>query len=265
MARPTRCLVTRPGHGRCGAVFAAYAIDHWTDHQENTMRKVVLYHLMSLDGVAYEDGDWLADDGPQLVAYLDRVIATQDDVLLGRGTYDYWAGYWPTSDFQPFAGFIDGTRKHVVTSSVPAQEWANCTLVTTPAHDYVTALKQGSGGDIGVHGSIELAAHCCGPGSSTNSGWSSHHRWSARAGGCSRATTSSRGRCSKSDGARTARCSWTTAADKSSTAHHDPGDRCDTPGQPPGAGLAVAFSPSAWGAWPGTGSAGSPGGVTFPA
>ncbi|GAB3900214.1 hypothetical protein [Microbispora bryophytorum] len=38
------------------------------------MRKVVLYHLMSLDGVAYEDGDWLADDGPQLVAYLDRVI-----------------------------------------------------------------------------------------------------------------------------------------------------------------------------------------------
>ncbi|NUP24793.1 MAG: deaminase, partial [Streptomyces sp.] len=39
------------------------------------MRKVVLYHLMSLDGVAYEDGDWLADDGPQLVAYLGRVIA----------------------------------------------------------------------------------------------------------------------------------------------------------------------------------------------
>ncbi|MFI9570855.1 dihydrofolate reductase family protein [Microbispora rosea] len=144
-------------HGRCGTVSATYAIDHWTDHQETTMRKVVLYHLMSLDGVAYEDGDWLADDGPQLVAYLDRVIATQDDVLLGRGTYDYWAGYWPTSDFQPFAGFINGTRKHVVTSSVPTQEWANSTLVTTPAHDYVTALKQGSGGDIGVHGSIELA------------------------------------------------------------------------------------------------------------
>ena len=59
------------------------------------MRKVVLYHLMSLDGIAYEDGDWLADDGPQLVAYLSRVIATQDDVLLGRGPYDYWAGHWP--------------------------------------------------------------------------------------------------------------------------------------------------------------------------
>ncbi|MEU7855515.1 dihydrofolate reductase family protein [Nonomuraea sp. NPDC049141] len=121
------------------------------------MRNVVLYHLMSLDGIAYEDGDWLADDGPQLVAYLGRVIATQDDVLLGRGTYDYWAGHWPTSDFQPFADFINGTRKHIVTSSAPTQEWANSTPVTTPVRDYVTALKQGSGGDIGIHGSIELA------------------------------------------------------------------------------------------------------------
>ncbi|MCK2215634.1 dihydrofolate reductase family protein [Actinomadura sp. ATCC 31491] len=121
------------------------------------MRKVVLYHLMSLDGIAYEDGDWLADDGPQLVAYLSRVIATQDDVLLGRGTYDYWAGHWPKSDFQPFAGFINGTRKHVVTSTPLTPEWAGSTPVTIPVRDHVTALKQRPGGDIGVHGSIELA------------------------------------------------------------------------------------------------------------
>ncbi|MEU9838261.1 dihydrofolate reductase family protein [Actinomadura sp. NPDC048032] len=121
------------------------------------MRKVVLYHLMSLDGIAFEDGDWLADDGPQLVGYLGRVIAAQDDVLMGRGTYDYWAGHWPTSDFQPFADFINGTRKHVVTSSALGQEWTNSTRVTTDVHEYVTALKQEPGGDIGLHGSIELA------------------------------------------------------------------------------------------------------------
>ncbi|MEV0164905.1 dihydrofolate reductase [Nonomuraea fuscirosea] len=120
------------------------------------MRKVVLYHLMSLDGIAYEEGDWLADDGPQLIAYLNRVIATQDDVLLGRGTYDYWAGHWPTSDFQPFAGFINGTRKHVLTSGTPALSWAGSTFVATPAPEYVTALKQEAGGDIGIHGSIDL-------------------------------------------------------------------------------------------------------------
>ncbi|MGC4959615.1 dihydrofolate reductase family protein [Actinomadura citrea] len=121
------------------------------------MRKVVLYHLMSLDGVAYEDGDWLADDGPQMVDYLGRVIAKQDDVLLGRGTYDYWVGHWPASDFQPFADFINGTHKHVVTSSAFSKEWANSTRVTTDVHGYVTAMKQEPGGDIGLHGSVELA------------------------------------------------------------------------------------------------------------
>jgi dihydrofolate reductase len=121
------------------------------------MRNVVLYHLMSLDGVAHQDGDWLADDGPQLVRFLGGVIESQDDVLLGRGTYDYWAGYWPKSDFQPFAGFINGTRKHVVTSTPLTRDWANSTPVTTPPADHVTALKQRPGRDIGIHGSLTLA------------------------------------------------------------------------------------------------------------
>ena len=37
---------------------------------------------------------------------LGRVIATQDTVLLGRRTYDEWAGFWPASDIEPFASFI---------------------------------------------------------------------------------------------------------------------------------------------------------------
>jgi dihydrofolate reductase len=121
------------------------------------MRKVVLYHLVSLDGIAYEDGDWFDDGGPEMFANLGRVIETQDAILLGRGTYDYWVGYWPTSDVEPFASFINETPKHVVTSSTPTQEWANTTVVTDPVDEYVSALKQQSGGDIGIHGSIELA------------------------------------------------------------------------------------------------------------
>lgn len=121
------------------------------------MRKVVLYQLLSLDGVAEEPSDWIFDDGPELFANLGRVIEPQDDILLGRGTYDYWAGYWPTSDVEPFASFINGTRKHVFTSSTPDENWENTTIVTTPAADYVRGLKQQAGGDIGIHGSIELA------------------------------------------------------------------------------------------------------------
>jgi dihydrofolate reductase len=122
------------------------------------VRNVVLYHLSSLDGIAFEDpADWFDDGGPEMFANLARVIGAQDDVLLGRGTYDSWVGYWPTSDLEPFASFVNGTRKHVVTSSSPTQEWANTTLVSTPVADYVRALMQRSGGDIGIHGSIVLA------------------------------------------------------------------------------------------------------------
>jgi dihydrofolate reductase len=121
------------------------------------MRNVVLYHITSLDGIAFEDSEWFDDGGPEMFANLSRIIETQDDILLGRGTYDYWAGYWPTSDVQPFADFINTTRKHVVTSSRPHQEWANTTLVDRQVTDYVTDLKKRPGGDIGIHGSIQLA------------------------------------------------------------------------------------------------------------
>jgi dihydrofolate reductase len=120
------------------------------------MRKVVLYELLSLDGVAEEPGNWMFDGGPEVFDNLGKIIASQDDILLGRGTYDYWVGYWPTSELEPFASFINGTRKHVFTSTEPAEEWANTTLVTTPAADYVADLKRQSGGDIGIHGSIRL-------------------------------------------------------------------------------------------------------------
>lgn len=120
-------------------------------------RKVVLYQLLSLDGVAEEPGDWFVDDGPELYANLGHVIGSQDDVLLGRGTYDYWAGYWPTSDVEPFATFINGVRKHIVTSSDVDGSWANSVRVTTTVADHVAALKRQPGGDIGIHGSITLA------------------------------------------------------------------------------------------------------------
>jgi dihydrofolate reductase len=121
------------------------------------MRNVVLMHWLSLDGVAEEPSDWFFDDGPELFDLIARVIARQDDVLLGRGTYEYWVGYWPTSDVEPFATFINTTRKHVATSTELAGHWDNTVRITAPVVDHVRALKQEPGGDIGIHGSTELA------------------------------------------------------------------------------------------------------------
>ena len=121
------------------------------------MRQVVLYQLLSLDGVAEEPGNWVFHVDEEVFAHLGQVIGRQDDVLLGRGTYDYWADYWPTSDVEPFAGFINGTPKHVVTSSPLTRPWANTSVVAGPVPEHVAALKQRDGGDIGVHGSTTLA------------------------------------------------------------------------------------------------------------
>jgi len=121
------------------------------------VRTVVLYELMSLDGVAEEPGNWMFDVDGDVFDNLGEVIAAQSDVLLGRGTYDYWAGYWPTSEVEPFAGFINSTPKHVFTSSPLPTGWSGSVAVAERAEEYVARLKQGAGGDIGVHGSITLA------------------------------------------------------------------------------------------------------------
>ena len=121
------------------------------------MRDVVLYTLLSLDGVAEEPGDWMFEADDELFTNLADVIRPQADILLGRGTYDYWAEYWPASDVQPFADFINGTTKHVFTSSTPSQSWPQTTIVKERAGKYLERLKAGPGGDIGVHGSIRLA------------------------------------------------------------------------------------------------------------
>jgi dihydrofolate reductase len=121
------------------------------------MRKVVAYELLSVDGVAEQPIDFVTDFDDGMRENLGRVIATQDTVLLGRRTYDDWAGFWPTSDNEPFASFINGVEKFVVTSTSPEQKWANTTVVQEGLPGFVTELKRRSGGDIGVHGSIALA------------------------------------------------------------------------------------------------------------
>ena len=83
------------------------------------MRKVVAYELLSLDAVAEQPDEFVTEFDDVMRENLGRVIAAQDAVLLGRRTYDDWAAFWPTSDIEPFASFINGVQKFVVTSTPP--------------------------------------------------------------------------------------------------------------------------------------------------
>jgi dihydrofolate reductase len=120
------------------------------------MRKVVAYELLSLDGVAEQPDEFITEFDDLMRENLGRVIATQDTVLLGRRTYDDWSGFWPTSAIEPFSSFINSVEKFVVTSTTQGETWANSTVVHGDLSDFVTELKQRSGRDIGVHGSIAL-------------------------------------------------------------------------------------------------------------
>jgi dihydrofolate reductase len=122
-----------------------------------SVRKVVVYELLSLDGVAEDPDVFLTEWDDVMQANLAAVIAAQDAVILGRRSYGEWAEFWPDSDIQPFATFINGVRKYVATSAPLHREWANATVVDGDLVEFVRGLKVRRGGDIGVHASISVA------------------------------------------------------------------------------------------------------------
>jgi dihydrofolate reductase len=122
------------------------------------MRKVVVYMLLSVDGVATAPEEYFLDYwDAEMDANLAATIGTQTDVILGRRSYDEWSGYWPTSDVEPFASFINAVPKHVATSTPLTQEWVPASVIEGDLLEFVRELKSGEGGDIGVHASITVA------------------------------------------------------------------------------------------------------------
>lgn len=120
------------------------------------MRKVVVYELLSLDGVAERPDAFFADWDDAMDANLAAVIGSQDAVILGRRSYNEWADYWPDSKTEPFATFINGVTKYVATATLDPQ-WANATVIGGGLVDFIRDLKNRPGGDIGVHASISVA------------------------------------------------------------------------------------------------------------
>ncbi len=121
------------------------------------MRKIVVYELLSLDGVAEDPDRFFTNWDDAMDANLAGVIVTQDAVILGRQSYTEWAEFWPKSQIQPFATFINGVTKYVATSTPLDRDWANAKAIDGGLVEFVRDLKQQTGGDVGVHASISVA------------------------------------------------------------------------------------------------------------
>jgi len=121
------------------------------------MRKVVLSEFLSLDGVAEAPNTFVTDWDDEVDAYGAEVIASQDAVILGRRSYDEWSEFWPDSEIEPFATFINDVPKYVATSTPLSREWHRTTAIEGGLVEFVQDLKNSSGGDVGVHASISVA------------------------------------------------------------------------------------------------------------
>jgi len=84
-------------------------------------------------------------------------MAAADTLLLGRRTYEEFAGFWPhQSDDDPFAATMNNARMVVVSTTQDAATWQNTTLIRDNVAEAITHLKQQPGTQIGMTGSGTL-------------------------------------------------------------------------------------------------------------
>lgn len=129
------------------------------------MRKIIVLSMISLDGVMQAPGGPEEDTsdgfkyGGWVASYFDEVIdkvfekqLQPADLLLGRKTFDIFAGYWPTHG-DTWPGVNEAT-KYVLSRTMKKSDWNNTVFFENLAD--IKKLKESEGGDIQVHGSGEL-------------------------------------------------------------------------------------------------------------
>jgi len=128
--------------------------------------RIVVTEFVSLDGVMEAPGGepdfkypgWTfeyerGDDGNQFK--LDETMSS-DGLLLGRRTYESFAGAWPNREGE-FADKFNEMPKFVVSTTLGEADWNNTTVLDSgDATEQVRKLKEGFDGELQVPGSHRL-------------------------------------------------------------------------------------------------------------
>ena len=136
--------------------------------------RVVVGEFMSLDGVTQAPGGPSEDTSggfrhggwsvpffdPEVMGAVINEFAERNGVLLqGRRTYQVSAAAWPERGGDPFSDWINGAQKYVVSDTLTDRDlpWKPATIIRgTDLVDTVAALRDKSGGDVYVYGSLTV-------------------------------------------------------------------------------------------------------------
>jgi dihydrofolate reductase len=128
------------------------------------MRKLIVTEFVTLDGVMEAPGgepthphtgwvfDYIGDEQNQFKL---QEILEADAHLLGRVTYESFAGAWPQRTGE-FAEKMNSMPKYVVTTTLDELEWNNSTPINGNVAEEVRKLKEQDDGPILVAGSRTL-------------------------------------------------------------------------------------------------------------
>ncbi|MEV3861648.1 dihydrofolate reductase family protein [Streptomyces sp. NPDC050095] len=136
--------------------------------------KLTLTEFVSLDGVYqapggpeedptgnFTQGGWTFPfDDDDFGAFVVENFSRVEAFLLGRRTYDIFAGYWPkhTDPADPVAGPLNSLPKYVASRTLTSADWAGARVIGgDDLVKDVTALKEQPGGELQIHGSGALA------------------------------------------------------------------------------------------------------------
>jgi dihydrofolate reductase len=136
------------------------------------MRRIIVLTFVTLDGVMQAPGGPSEDTtgdfkyGGWIVPYADdflgKVMSEQMghpfDLLLGRKTYDIFAGYWPmhNDEKDSIGSGINNATKYVATHSPLKSDWPGTVPLQGDAVEAIKMLKQQDGPELQVHGSGNL-------------------------------------------------------------------------------------------------------------
>lgn len=103
----------------------------------------------------FKYGGWTApffDDfaGQEMAKQMKEPFA----LLLGRKTFDIFAGYWPQHEDQ-WPG-VNKATKHVVSNTLKSPSWENTKVISGNIAEQVRKIKEEAGPDLQVHGSSVL-------------------------------------------------------------------------------------------------------------